>query len=176
MKNIIFTILTIAVFTSCPKTNEARYTQNSPEIDTYKQSLKDYEMGNWEALANYYADTAKIYYNATEKKPRTISESIEEDRKNSRVLSSYGYIPDSMEFEMVVTDDGETWVNLWGVWQGRLVENNKLFEIPSHMTIQFVNGKIVKEFGYWNNTEMVLELMRLEKLSEAEEPEDNINN
>ncbi|MCJ7757455.1 MAG: nuclear transport factor 2 family protein [Gillisia sp.] len=180
MKNKIFIILTFALFTSCPNTNEERYTQNSPEIDTYKQLLKDYEMGNWEAMAVHYADTAKIYYNEIEKNPRTISESIEEDRKNSAILSSYGYIPDSMEFEMVVTDDGETWVNFWGVWQGRLAENNKLFEIPSHMTIQFVNGKIVKEYGYWNNTEMVLELMDLEKQqaeeSAAEEPEDNNNN
>ena len=176
MKNITFIILTFALFTSCPKTNEARYSQNSTEIDTYKQMLIDYEMGNWEALVNHYADTAKIYYNATEKNPRTISESIGEDRKNLKILSSYGYIPDSMEFEMVVTDDEETWVNFWGVWQGRLAENNKLFEIPSHMTIQFANGKIVKEYGYWDNTEMVLELMELEKQSASEEPEDNINN
>jgi hypothetical protein len=180
MKHIIFIILTLALFTSCPNTNEVRYTQNSPEIDAYKQLLKDYEMGNWEAMSVHYADTAKIYFNATEKNPRTISESIEEDRKNSAILSSYGYIPNSMEFEMVVTNDGETWVNFWGVWQGRLAENNKLFEIPSHLTIQFVNGKIVKEYGYWNNTEMVLELKELEKKgakeSAAEEPEDTINN
>jgi len=180
MKKIIFIILTFALFTSCQKTNEVRYTQNSPEIDTYKQLLKDYEMGNWEAMAAHYADTAKIYYNATEKNPKTISESIEEDKGNSAVFSSYGYIPDSMEFEMVVTDDGETWVNFWGVWQGRLAENNKLFEIPSHMTVQFVDGKIVKEYGYWDNSEVVLELMKLEKQPAeepaAEEPEDNMDN
>lgn len=176
MKKIIFIILTFALFISCQKTNQVRYTQNSPEIDTYKQLLKDYEMGNWEAMTVHYADTAKIYSNATEKNPKTISESIEEDKKNSVVFSSYGYIPDSMEFEMVVTDDGETWVNFWGVWQGRLAANNKLFEIPSHMTVQFVNGKIVKEHGYWNNTEMVLELMELEKQPATEEPEDKINN
>lgn len=180
MKKIIFIILTFALFTSCQKTNELRYTQNSPEIDTYKQMLKDYEMGNWEAMTVHYADTAKIYYNATEKNPKTISESIEEDKKNSAILSSYGYIPDSMEFEMVVTDDGETWVNFWGVWQGRLTANNKLFEIPSHMTIQFVNGKIVEEHGYWDNTNMILELIELEKETEeepsAEEPEETIDN
>ncbi len=54
--------------------------------------------------------------------------------------------------------------------------NNKLIKIPSHITIQFVDGKIVKEYGYWNNTKMILELMELEKQLVTEEPEDNINN
>ena len=44
-----------------------------------------------------------------------------------------------------------------------------------------MNGKIVKEHGYWNNTEMALELMELEKQPAeddpaAEEPEDNLDN
>ena len=57
MKKIMLFALVIAAITACK--NEVRYTQNSPEIETYKKAIKDYEMGNWESLATHFADTAK---------------------------------------------------------------------------------------------------------------------
>lgn len=170
MKKSILLILALVLFTACQNNQQQRYTQKSPEIETYKKAIKDYEMANWDSWKSHYADTAKIYFNATEKKPKTIAEIIERHKAETASLSSYGFIAENSEYEMVVNDKGNTWVNYWGVWQGRLAANNQLFEIPVHLTAQFVNGKIVKEYGYWDNTEMTLASQELAKNSTVEAP------
>lgn len=161
MKKIIFAACTLVFFAACQKA-EVRYTQNSPEIDTYKQSIKDYETQNWESLRSHYADTAKIMNNVTEAKAISIDENIEFNKQDVQLFSSFGFIADKSEYEMVKTDDGETWVNFWGTWKGTLAANNQSFEIPSHSTAQFVNGKIVRENGYWNNADIVMALQKIE--------------
>lgn len=161
MKNIMLVLLLITTIAACK--NEVRYTQNSPEIETYKQAVKDYEMGNWESYVTHYADTAKIAYNTTEKNALTLAQSIALNKEGIATLSSYNYVPEESEYEMVVTDKGETWVNFWGLWQGRLKANNQLYEIPVHLTAQFIDGKIVKEFGYWDNSSLILALKELKK-------------
>lgn len=166
MKKIIGILLIIASFSACK--NEVRYTQNAPEIETYKKAIKDYEMGNWESLATHFADTAKIVYNTTEKNAMSLAQAISQNKEDIATLSSYNYIAEESEYEMVVTDNGETWVNFWGLWQGRLKANNQLYEIPVHLTAQFIDGKIVKEFGYWDNSSIAL---ALEKLKEVASPE-----
>lgn len=159
-------VLVIVAITGCK--NEVRYTQNSPEIETYKKAIKDYEMGNWESYATHFADTAKIVYNATEKNAMTLAQAISQNKEDIATLSSYNYVAEESEYEMVVTDKGETWVNFWGLWQGRLKTNNQLYEIPVHLTAQFIDGKIVKEFGYWDNSSIALEM---QQLKEAVQPE-----
>ena len=166
MKKIICIVLVIASFSSCK--NEVRYTQNSPEIETYKKVIKDYEMGNWESLATHYSDTAKIIYNTTEKNAMTVAQAISQNKADISPLISYNYVAEESEYEMVVTDKGETWVNFWGLWQGRLKANNQLYEIPVHLTAQFIDGKIVKEFGYWDNSKLALDL---QAIKEAAPPE-----
>jgi len=166
MKKIILFTLVIAIITACK--NEVRYTQNSPEIETYKKVIKDYEMGNWESYATNFADTAKIVYNATEKNAMTLAQAISQDKEDIATLLSYNYVAEESEYEMVVTDKGETWVNFWGLWQGRLKANNLLYEIPVHLTAQFIDGKIVKEFGYWDNSTIALALQKLQETVPAE--------
>ena len=69
---------------------------------------------------------------------------------------------------MVVTDKGETWVNFWGLWKGTMKTTNKVYEIPFHLTAQFIDGKIVKEFGYWNNAQVKLDLLASQQAAAAE--------
>lgn len=161
MKKLTLILLLIITVSACKY--EVRYTQNSQEIEIYKQAVKDYEMGNWESYATHYADTAKIVYNTTEKNSLTVAQSIALNKENTTTLSSYNYVPDESEYEMVITDKGETWVNFWGLWQGRLKANNQLYEIPIHLTAQFIDGKIVKEFGYWDNSSIILALKQLKE-------------
>jgi predicted ester cyclase len=40
--------------------------------------------------------------------------------------------------------------------------NGKSIEMPVHLTYQFIDGKIVKEYGYWDPTEIVLNLQAIE--------------
>jgi hypothetical protein len=68
---------------------------------------------------------------------------------------------------MVIDDKGETWVNYWGVWKGTLAVTQETFEIPIHITFQFVDGKIVKEFGYWDNSKITLAMMQIQATEPA---------
>jgi len=168
MKKIMLLALAIAIIAACK--NELRYTQNSPEIETYKKSIKDYEMANWESLATHYSDTAKILNNVTEKNAQTVAQMVAQNKQDASIFSSWNYVPEESEYEMVVTDKGEIWVNFWGLWQGRLTANNQLYEIPVHLTAQFIDGKIVKEVGYWDNAPIVLAIQEIEaaaKMTEA---------
>jgi hypothetical protein len=161
MKNVFIIALMVIGIMGCQK-KEVRYTQNSPEIETFKKAIKDYELGNWDTFALHYAADAKIASNATEKNAISVAANIVVMKEGLANLSSYNFVADKNEYEMVVTDNGETWVNFWGIWQGRLKANNELIETPVHLTSQFIDGKIVKEFGYWDNAPMVLALQKLQ--------------
>lgn len=163
MKKIIILVIVLATITSCQE--KQRYTQQSSEIETYKKANKDYEMANWEALAAHYADTAKIFMNATKKNPKSVAQMIEQNKNDAILFTTYNYVPEENEYEMVVTDKGETWVNFWGLWQGRLKSTNELFEIPVHLTAQFKNGKIVEEHGFWDNGAITAALIKAQSTS-----------
>jgi len=161
MKKFFLLAFTSLLFIAC-NNQPQRYTSNSPEINTTKKSIKDYEMGNWDSMKSHYADSAKIIDNVTEKHAISVDENIKQNKNMLAGFSTYGFIPKNSDYEMVVTDKGETWVNFWGVWKGTLKANNQTLEIPVHLTSQFVNGKIVKEFGYWDNAPIVLALQKIE--------------
>lgn len=166
MKKIMLIVIIITTITACK--NEVRYSQNSPEIETYKKVITDYEIGNWESMVTYYSDTAKILNNVTEKNAQTLAQMVAQNKQDAAIFSSWKYVPEESEYEMVVTDKGETWVNFWGLWQGRLTANNQLYEIPVHLTAQFIDGKIVKEFGYWDNSPIALVLQQLQETAPSE--------
>jgi outer membrane protein assembly factor BamD (BamD/ComL family) len=73
MKKLFFLgLATVLLLTAC-QNQEKRYTQQSPEIETYKKVIDAYEKQDWEAMIIYYADTAKIMNNVIEKEGRTIA-------------------------------------------------------------------------------------------------------
>jgi ketosteroid isomerase-like protein len=152
MKNYLLLLLSVLLFISC---SDKRYTQQSPEIETYKKVIADYENQNWESFATHYADTAKIYNNATKDKGQSLSQFLETNKQDAAMFSSWSYADDGMDYEMVVTDKGETWVNFWGLWQGVRKADGKTYDIPSHITARFIDGKIVAEHGYWDNSELI---------------------
>ena len=39
---------------------------------------------------------------------------------------------------------------------------SKQLNIPVHLTAQFINGKIVREYGYWDNSPIVLAIQEIE--------------
>jgi len=156
-KNIILLGLAIVLFTAC--NNKVRYTQNSPEIDTYKKVIDDYGKHNWKDMITHYADTAKILHNVTKKNAKSVAKLITKNKDDAKLFS---WDVTDTEYEMVITDKGETWVNFWGLWQGKLKSNNKLYEIPFHLTARFINGKIVRELGYWDNSSIAIDFQKME--------------
>lgn len=166
MKSAFFLGL-LLVTLSCNTTT--RYTQQSAEIETVKSAITNYVNGDWDNYASNYAENAAIFFNATEENPATVAETIASQKLSIEPLSAYSFARDNDEYEMVVTDEGETWVNFWGTWKGTLAATGDEYVIPVHLTYQFVDGKIVKAHGYWNNTAIQMALMELQK--EAEEME-----
>jgi len=159
MKKLILLGLATVLFAACQEKAAIRYTQQSLEIETVKSLIKNYNNKIYEA--SVYADTSKTYFN-TKDNPMPSSEALDYHKANDTNYSSRGFLPEDQEYEMVVTDDGETWVNCWLDWKGTLAANNKEIAFPVHLTYQFIDGKIVREVGLWDPTEVVLALQEIE--------------
>lgn len=114
MKKLVLFGLAIVLFTAC-NNKEKRYTQQSPEIDTYKKVIEAYQKQDWNAMASHYSDSAKILNNVTIKEAQTVAQLIAQNKEDAALFSSWRYEPESLEYEMVVTDKGETWVNFWDI-------------------------------------------------------------
>jgi steroid delta-isomerase-like uncharacterized protein len=168
MKNLFLLGLAIVLFTACEK-QDKRYTQQSPEIETVKKFLDNYNNQVYDT--SIYADSSKSFFNSSKDKFMSPSETVAMHKQNDAVYSKRGFTNEDPEYEMVVTDDGETWVNCWLDWKGTLAANNKEFEMPVHLTYRFVDGKIVREVALFDPSAIVLELQALEaeKLMSVEE-------
>jgi len=169
MKKILLLALAIVLFTACNQ--KERYTQNSPEIDTFKSVIKSYNEQNWEGMTVHYADTAKTFNNSSGV-GLSIAEMVDYHKQSLANLADRGFLDKDQEYEMVVTDKGDTWVNFWGDWEGTLKANGKKIKIPIHLTGQFKDGKIVRTSGHWDNAPMVLALQEIEANNNFP-PEDN---
>ncbi|WP_222984528.1 nuclear transport factor 2 family protein [Flagellimonas meishanensis] len=169
-KMILQCTLLVLVLSACQQA-PVRYTQNSPEIETVKQLISNYDSKNYDT--SMYADTSKTYYN-TKDNPMSANEAMDFHKDSDTNYISRGFGGSHQEYEMVITDKGETWVNSWLDWKGTLAANGKEIDIPIHLTFQFVDGKIVREHGYWDPTTVVLELQKIEmeaKMAEEEQTE-----
>ena len=161
MKKIMLLGLAIALSLSACN-QEKRYTQQSPEIDSYKKVIAAYEKQNWDEMATQYSDSAKIMNNTTKENAQTVAQLIEQNKQDAALFTSWRFIPKTTEYEMVLTDDKETWVNFWGHWEGTLKANKKTYVIPCAITVQFVDGKIVREDGYWDVSKLVADMQKLQ--------------
>ena len=158
----LMTLVLIGFLVLACQNNKIRYTQDSEEIEIVKATINDYDYQKWEDLVGRYADTAKIFYNS--RKTILIPEKLPEYHQNNDLsFSTRAFEDEYREYEMIEDNDGKRWVNFWGLWKGNLAANNKEIVIPVHITYQFMDGKIVREYGYWNTSELVLELQNIQK-------------
>lgn len=174
MKKVILLGLIIILIAACQQ--EQRFTESSPEIDEVKALISDYHDGNWESWMSHYADTAKIYHN-TWKAGVSVKETAESLKTILSNVSSYHFDEgdDEIFYEMVKTDNEQTWVYFWGNWKGTLAANNKELEIPVHLAFRFIDGKIVIEDGFYNLSEFTAELNAIEAAKMEEESEASEN-
>ncbi len=159
MKKIFLIGLLVVLCNACEK-QDKHYTQQSDEIETVKKLISNYNNKTYDI--SIYADTSQTFYNSRAEKGMTPAETIAYHQQNDANYSSRGFTDENPEYEMVVTDKGHTWVNCWLQWKGTLIGNNKEVEIPIHLTYRFVDGKIVREVGMWDPTEVVLALQEIE--------------
>ncbi len=169
MKKLFLLGLATVLFITCQKREPQRFFTASSEIDIVKALLTDYHAGDWDAWAGHYADTAKIYHNTLES--ATVKETIENLVNILSNVSTYKFDDgeDDRFYEMVITDENEKWVYFWGTWRGELATNNQKLIIPVHLALQFVDGKIVEEYAYFNISEFNSALQEIEAAKTAEE-------
>ncbi len=168
MKNLFFTALCAVMIIGCQQGPE-RYSTSGPEIDMVKALLANYEQGNWDAWNEAYADTAKVYYNDWDN-ALTAEEAGQGHQQSIAQVSSYAFSKDPIFYEKIIDDDGKTWVNVWGVWEATLKGNDKLVKVPVHLSINVEDGKIVEEYGFWDNSiflNAVAEIQAMQDVPEA---------
>lgn len=149
---------------SCQVNTKERYTRTSAEIDLLKKGIEYYENADWDKWTSQYADSAKIYQNTwyVWSSPEVTKEKhIDLISK----LSDYGFERENLSMERIIDDKGRTWVNSWGLWRGTLKANDMVIEIPVHLTIQFVDGKIIEEWGFWDQGQLDEALKKMEYTS-----------
>jgi hypothetical protein len=166
MKNFLTLALTLVLITAC-KDAIPRYASASPEIDVVKAHITDYEEGKWDSWMGHYADTAKVYHNTT--KAGSPKEAREGLSQLLNTVSNYEFEDEDIFYEMVIDDQGERWVNFWGNWKGTLAANEKTLTIPVHLTLQFVDGKIVEEHAYYDLSAYAAEMQAIEAAKMTEE-------
>lgn len=160
MKNLFLILLTLVLISSCEQ-KETRYTQQSPEIDLVKKHIDNYNTKNYDLVVSVLADSSKSFFNS-KKNPILHQDIIAYHEANDANYSKRGFLEKDAEFEMVVTDEGETWVNAWLDWQATIAATGKVVDMPVHMTFRMADGKIVTEYGYWDPTAIVMELQKME--------------
>lgn len=151
IKNVL--LLGLVLLLSCQKSQPERFKTSSKEIDLLKKGLSDYENANWDEWSKQYADTAKIFQN-TWLEGASPAEVMNRHQKLIAHLSSYSFDKKDITMEQIIDDSGRTWVNFWGIWKGTFKENSTEVFIPVHLTIQFENGKVVKEYGFWDTAQL----------------------
>ena len=161
MKKTLFVFGILILFNACKLDQDDRYKTASTEIDLLKKGLTDYENGNWGEWSKQYTDTAIIFHNTW-----IDTSSVEEVKVRHQnliaQLSSYTFSDNDRYYEQIIDDKGKTWVNFWGVWKGTLKANSQEIIIPVHLTIQFKEGKVVEEIGYWNTAKLNDELKKID--------------
>lgn len=130
----------------------ARYTQSAPEIEAVKGGEAAYNAGNWDQLLSLYADDATIGHNGTTIGPKG---AIAWYQGTADATSFYQLQYEHDEFERVVTDKGETWVNAWGTLQFVFPGRTDTLTLPLHVTYEFnAAGKVAREFAFYDNTKI----------------------
>ncbi|RXP55780.1 hypothetical protein EC396_08085 [Lutibacter sp. HS1-25] len=162
MKNYLILLFAFSMLFSCQK----RYTTSSPEIDIAKKHLEAYENGDWEVWKEQYTDSSKIYHNNWDV-ALTSTQALKGHQLIISYLNFYEYVDEPIFFEMIVDDDGKKWVNFWGVWHGIMANTETEIKVPVHLSINYENGKVVEEYGFWDTSKLIEALDE----SDLEQPE-----
>lgn len=164
MKGLFFPTLSIFIFLSACN-QKKQYTESSPEIDTYKKVVADYENRDWDDFVTHYADSAKILIHVTDKDAINATQLASSNKEDANGFKDWKYA--NKKFLMLTKDNGETWVYFNGLWQGTFIPNNKLYEIPAQINVQFTNGKIVREEGYWDISNIMSDIQKMQDTTKA---------
>lgn len=163
----MFLVSIFMLLISCQNKQPERFKTASTEIDLLKKGLKDYENADWEEWSKQYADSAKIFQN-TWREGASVEEIKMRHKELISNLKSYSFVEKDLFMSQIIDHQGKTWVNFWGIWKGTLKANSKEIFIPVHLTIQFKDGKVIEEYGFWDTAVLKEELNKIEYAMEKD--------
>ena len=159
---IVFVL--IGIYSCQEQQVSKQYFEASPEIDMVDTLIEAYLNQDWETYRSNYSDTVRIWSNGwpgDDDPGMTIDEDLE-DMKTS-ISSFYSYSFEEKIIDMIISNDGQKYVLFWGKWTGKLTEDGDELVIPVHLVFEFVDNKIVYEYGFWDNLSIYLARQALEK-------------
>ena len=130
-----------------------RYTTTAPEIDAAKAGMTAYLEGDWAKFRSGYAEEAEIYHNSTS--PMTVEETITSLQEALAAVSSYT-LDEEQYWERIISDEGEVWVYFWGTWKAQHASSDTQFEVPFHLHWHYHEGRVIEEYGLWDNSQVML--------------------
>lgn len=158
MKKLVCIIFALILFNACQKKEEQRYFSDSAEIESSKKLVGYFASHDYEGIKEIYSESVKIYDNSVD--PISLSDMLTSMKANEDMME-YMKVKDSAEYEMVITKDNETWVNSWYTIIGRFKGLSTDIVVPCHSTFQFKDGKVVKEYSYYNLLPVYQEMEKL---------------
>ncbi len=153
MRKLIF-ILPLLVLLSCEQQKKQFFT-TSAEIDLVKKGNKAYIDRDWSTLRSLYADTAKIADNVWTPDKFVTPDQFIEEMKTSLADFTEIKLSDDIEYNMIVTDDGQTWVLCWFNWIGKH-KNGKEISTPVHLGFLMAGGKVAFQGLMYNQLPLYL--------------------
>ncbi len=142
-------LIVLTILIACQQNQVVRYSTDSAEVEATKALISHYENAEWDQWLSAYSDTAKIFHNSlTGISPQELQQGFEETLKS---FSSYGFQDHESFCEMVLNDKNDTWSYYWGTWRGTAAADSSVLDVPVHLALQFVDGKVVREYAYYDN-------------------------
>lgn len=144
MKILLFTLSIILLFSSC-------YNKKQPDIETQntmliKQYFQHFNDHNWKKMAEMYTETSEF------KDPSLGSEIVKQTR--SETIKKYSELnktfPDLKDEVVQIYPSGEQHMTVEFVSTGTTPDGSK-FELPICTIFTLENGKITKDFTYFDN-------------------------
>ncbi|MEP3836832.1 MAG: nuclear transport factor 2 family protein [Algibacter sp.] len=166
MKKLFLLGFATIFFVACQEKHQQRYFENSAEIETLKAGIKAYETQDWAMWKANFADSAKIYHNTN--KPSSPDETMTGMKQMLSNFSEYKFLNNDAEIEMIIDKDGDTWVNYWNSWGGKAKVTGKKISVPVHLTVQFIDGKIVNEYAYYDTASIGATIAEIKAAQENE--------
>lgn len=120
---------------------------NNKNVKLVHELFKKFNAHDWEAVGNMYTDKASFKFPDKGNKiiVSTIKETIE------RYEELHKYFPD-IQNEIINIYPSKNSVIVEFISRGNSADNIKL-ELPICIILTFENGKIIKDFTYYNDTE-----------------------
>lgn len=142
MKNLFLSFILIMIIVSC----ERKMNQPSQNQAIIKELYQEFNQHNWQKMADFYAETTdfKDPSFGTEITKQTRQQTIQKYTDLAKIF------PDIHDEIVQIYPSGENVIVVEFISTGTAADGTK-FKLPICTIYTFENGKIVKDFTYYDN-------------------------